>query len=128
MTFKLNAATGSTNRVNKQYLFPVSDAGYPCRDWVYVSADTVAAVTTSGYIDFSANPTDADHEIAKDMLRVGDRIWIYQVGSIADTRSIEDDIAAGVTDLGLAIVLVNAGGVVNLSNDVLSIAGVSYTT
>lgn len=122
MAFKLN---GTTTNVTKMYLFRITGEG-PVRVFGYVTADTVAAVVTSGYIDYSANPSDDDHRVAKDMLRAGDHVWIYQVAAISDSRAIHLDIQAGLTDFGRAIVLTNEGGVVQMSND-LEAATVTYT-
>lgn len=123
MAFKLR---GTGAHQDKKYLYRFGGEA-PTRQWAYVTADTVAAVVTSGYIDFTANPTDQNHELAKDMLRAGDMIWIYQVGAISDARAPHLDIQhGGVADFGMALVLTNEGGVVQLSTDLLA-ATVTYT-
>ena len=79
-------------------------------------------VDGSGYINAG---TDADHKQAVESLRVGDRIWVYQVSAISDTRSLEADIEAGLVDVSLHAVLVNTGTIVDLSDDLLG-ATVTY--
>lgn len=119
MAFKLN---GTGSNTTKKYLFPMAYAG-PLTAWVYVSADTPATVAGSGYITAGTN---ADHDIAINMLRPGDTIYAYQVSSISDDRTIADDIEAGLTDYTKLIVLVNTGSVIDLSDDLYDASGVTY--
>lgn len=112
MAFKLK---GTGTNTTKTYLFPMAYGG-PLTDWVYVSADPATTVDGSGYISDSTD----DGQEALSMLRIGDRVWAYQVASIDDSRSIEDDCKAGVTDLSLHLVLDNTGSVIDLSDDLLS--------
>ena len=117
MAFKMAATNGS----NKQYLFPSSDAGAAVRQWKYVSADAATTVDGSGYI--SSGTSDGDAAIG--MLKIGDLIWAFQVASIADTRVIEDDMKAGISDVSLHVVLDNTGSIIDLSDDILG-ATVTY--
>jgi len=117
MAFKMAATNGS----NKQYLFPRSDAGAAIRDWEYVSDDASTSVDASGYIS-SGTP---DGDAALGMLKVGDRIWLTQVASISDARTIEEDCRAGVSDVALHVVLDNTGSIIDLSDDILG-ATVTY--
>lgn len=119
MAFKLK---GTGSNVTKMYLFPMAYAG-PLTSWVYVSADTPATVAGSGYITAGTNN---DHDTALGMLRPGDTIYAYQVGSIDDSRTIEDDIEAGLTDYTKHVVLVNTGSVIDLSDDLYDASGVTY--
>lgn len=121
MAFKLRGtATGNHSKV---YLQPVAAAAAGgSRQWEYVSADTNLVVEACGYIV----TTTADGQLAYDMLRVGDLIWVYTVASILDTRDIEADKATGITDIGLHAVLRKDSDVVELSADMLG-ATVSYT-
>lgn len=114
MAFKLRG-TGANS--SKMYLFPTSDAAaVGSRQWEYVSADAPATVDGSAYISDSTD----DGDIAIDMLKIGDLIWAYQVGSISDTRSIEDDKSTGITDISLHLVLWNSGTFIDLSDDLLA--------
>lgn len=112
MAFKLS---GTGSNTTKKYLFPYAYAG-PTTMWCYVSADAATTVDGSGYITAGTN---ADHDEAINMLRIGDMVWAYQVASISDSRSIEDDMKAGVTDLSLHLVLDNTGSIIDLSDDLL---------
>lgn len=112
MAFKLK---GTGSNTTKMYLFPLAYAG-PLTDWIYVSADAATTVDGSGYITAGTN---ADHDIAISMLRKGDKIWAYQVASISDSRSIEEDMNMGITDLSLHLVLDNTGSIIDLSDDLL---------
>lgn len=117
MAFKMAATNGS----NKQYLIPQTDAGPMPRQWAYVSADPATTVDGSGYI--SSGTSDGDAAIG--MLAVGDVINSYQVASIDDTRDIEADMRAGITDYSIHIVLDNTGSIIDLSDDVLG-ATITY--
>lgn len=122
MAFKLKSTTGN----GKMYLFQVTNASPGmCRQWAYVTTNTVEAVGASGYIDIDGG--DADDQDAIDKLKIGDLIWVYQVASISDTRTIEEDIAGGLTDVGLCAVLINNGSYVDLSGDLLG-ATVTYSS
>lgn len=113
MAFKM----ASTGGENKQYLYQVTAAGVIPRQFVYVSADAPATVDGSGYITAGTND---DHDAAIDMLSIGDLIWSYQVASISDSRPIEDDMKAGITDISLHAVLDNTGSIIDLSDDLLA--------
>lgn len=111
MSFKGKATTSGSNLSNKTYFWVSQQLGAGLQEWIYVTADTVATVDGSNYIT---------EQRFIDVLQTGDRIWVYQVGSIDDTRDILADIAAGVTDYSLHLVLENTGTVVDLSDDLLS--------
>ena len=115
MAFKGVATTSGANLSNKVYMWKKGNFG-PITEWFYVSADAATTVDGSAYI------TDQDFI---DVLGFGDLIWAYQVGSIDDTRSIADDMKAGITDISLHAVLENTGSVVDLSTDLLG-ATVTY--
>jgi len=102
----------------KMYFWKVSEDGAGMATWRYVSADTVLAVSGSAYID--------DQDFI-DMLknREGDLVQIYQVASIADTRSIKADMRSGITDIGICAILDSDGTVVEMSDDLLA-ATVTY--
>jgi hypothetical protein len=117
MAFKMAATNGS----NKQYLYPKAEAGLCNREWEYVTPDAATAVDASGYI--SSGTSDGDAAIG--MLKIGDRIWSTQVASIDDTRTIEDDCKAGISDVSLHVVLDNTGSIIDLSDDILG-ATVTY--
>lgn len=122
MAFKLRAAVAGTEIVNKQYFFQMVD-GPACRQFVYVTADAPALVESHGYIDTDDGD---DSTQAFNMLREGDMIWVYQVAALDDTRTIEADIAAGLTDKSLHTVLTKTAKALDLSSDEL-VATVTYT-
>lgn len=115
MAFKAAATLADGNVQNKQYLWKALTLGNGIQVWCYVTADTLASVDGSGYI--------TDTEIIP-LLNVGDLILVWRAGAIADTRNIQADLAAGVSDFGLHLVLENTGTVVDLSDDLLAGAGV----
>ena len=120
MAFKARAANGT----NKQYLWKAADYGQGVSLWFYVTADTPAAVAISGYIDGDDNDPDQDMAIAN--LKVGDLIKVYQVASIDDDRTVQEDMEGGIVDISLHAVLINDGSYINLSEDLLA-ATVTYT-
>lgn len=117
MAFKLKSTTGN----NKLYLFQATNASPgACRQWVYVTNDSVEAVGASGYIDIDGG--DANDQEAIDKLKVGDLIWIYSlVNAPVDTRTIEEDMATGIDDIGLCAVAINNGSYVDLTGDMLGV-------
>lgn len=123
MAFKLNATVTSGNIINKQYLYMAIDTGSFGRVWHYVTADAPALVESHGYFD-ADDGADSAQAVAN--LRVGDRIVVYQVAAIADTRTLDADAAAGLTDVSEHIVLTNDGVAVDLSSDILG-ATLTYT-
>lgn len=92
--------------VTKFYLWQWHEGGGGVATWYYVSADTPAVIEQAGYF--------SDEE-ALLTFKEGDRIVAYQVGAIVDTRSIQADIAAGLTTMSEHIVLVNDGSSINIS-------------
>jgi len=102
----------------KMYFWKVSEDGAGMATWRYVSADSVVTVSGSGYI------ADAFF-IAMLKGREGDMVQIYQVGSIADTRSIRADMRSGITDIGLCTILDATASLVEMSDDLLG-ATVTY--
>lgn len=111
MAFKLN---GTSPDVTKQYLYPLFIAG-PVRWFEYVTTDAAATVDGRGYID----NTTADGEIAINMLKVGDMVWVTQVASLTDTSPISTD-KAGASAMSLHMVTENTGSTLNLSNNLLT--------
>lgn len=116
MAFKGKATVGSSNLSNKVYMWRAVNLGAGMSLWIYVSADAATTVDGSNYI------TDQDYI---DVLQKGDLVLAYQTASINDTRSIQDDFNAGISDISLHAVLDNTGTVVDLSNDLLG-ATVTY--
>jgi len=120
MAFNLR---GTSPNVTKMYLQCIADAAAPgSRIYEYVTTDALATVDGSGYIE---NSTD-EGDIALDMLKIGDLIYVYVVGSLDDTRSISEDKATALTDIGLFIVMENDGTAINLSDDILGGAAPVY--
>lgn len=120
MAFKLR---GTGENVTKVYLQVVADAAAPgSRIYEYVTTDAVATVDGSGYID---NTTD-DGKIALDMLKIGDLLNVFVVGSLDDTRSISEDKATGLSDYSQHIVMENDGTAINLSDELHGGSSVVY--
>lgn len=112
MAFKLN---GASPDVTKIYLFPIVDGG-PIRIFGYVTTDTPATVEAVGYIDTADG---ADSEVAFNMLRTGDIIYVFQTTALDDTQPIEDDIGDGLTDFSTHIVTSKSSTQINLSADLV---------
>ncbi|HEX9836343.1 MAG TPA: hypothetical protein VGB90_05770 [Alphaproteobacteria bacterium] len=74
---------------------------HPLKVWHYVTEDTPATVDTAGY--FNAKVAE---------LAVGDLVWVYQATD-------EDNLAAGIADVSLHVVLSNDGTAVDISDDLL---------
>jgi hypothetical protein len=116
MTFKRNAQTNQADgAIYKNYFWCAAYHGEGFKTWYYVSADAPADVEEANYF------LDAIDE-----LEVGDRIVAYQVGAIDDTRSTQADVAAGLTTISEHIVLLNEGGTVNISPQLVNLS-VEYT-
>ncbi|MGF1455188.1 MAG: hypothetical protein ACFB6R_07405 [Alphaproteobacteria bacterium] len=103
---------------NKQYLFPSIHLGQGMNAWVYVTTDSPAVVENCGYFS---------DDLALETMQVGDMLWVYQVAGITDSKTLQEDLAGGLIDLSLHVVLVNTGTVLNLSDDLLA-ATVTYTS
>jgi hypothetical protein len=80
---------------------------HPLKEWMYVTQDTPGSVDSSGYFNGKVNE-----------LGVGDRVWVYQATD-------EDDLATGIVDVSLHVVLTNDGTTVDVSDDILG-ATVTY--
>jgi len=117
MAFKLQPTPSQSNIVGKKYLFPMVEAGVGPRQWGYVTADTAAVASQSGYITASTNK---DHAEAVANMRAGDQVWLYQVAAATDTRALDADFAAGIVALSLHVVVTNDGAVIDLSPDLLA--------
>ena len=112
MAFKKRSTNG-----RKAYFWRAVDMGNGMSVWCYVSADTPAAVEVSGYFD--------DAELIS-TVQVGDEIRAYQVAAIDDTRTVQQDIAAGLTDYSRHLVVTNSGSAIDITPD-LEGATVTYT-
>jgi hypothetical protein len=116
MTFK-GEATAVGKVANKQYFWKSTYLGNGIQEWCYVTADPLASVDGSNYI------TDP---LFIPLLNVGDIVRVWVADAIDDTRNIQQDLAAGVADYGIHLVLENTGTVVDLSEDLLG--GLGGTT
>lgn len=103
---------------SKKYFWRSAEFGNGMSEWTYVTPDAPTAVEVSGYFD--------DAELLAN-LKVGDRIWVYQVGAIDDTRTVQADIAAGFADLSLHAVVNADTAAINVTPDLLT-ATVTYTS
>lgn len=116
MAFKLKSDT-TTGVQNKQYFWNIMAMGAGVQMWGYLTADPAATVDGSGYIT-------AEELIAT--LNVGDLIWVWVADAISDANNHQQDMAAGMADLSLHMVLENTGTVVDLSPDLLGTNQLSY--
>ena len=116
MAFKGVATASGSNLTNKVYMWRAISLGAGIGCWIYVSADAATTVDGSNYITDTA---------FIDVILKGDWILAYQVASIDDTRDIQADFNAGISDLSWHLVLDNTGTVIDLSDDILG-ATVTY--
>ena len=114
MAFKAASTTGN----GKRYLFLGSYFAQNLKEWVYVTTDAPTTVEVSGYLDNTE---------AETLMSPGDRLWVYQVAALDDTRTIQDDIGSGLSDVSLHIVVASDGSGINITPDVLS-ATITYTS
>lgn len=112
MAFK-RAATSGDYTGHKRYFWLIRDLGQNIRWWGYVTADAPATIEISGYF--------SDQECL-DQMKPGDRISIWQVSAIDDTRAnVVDDLAAGFVDFNETFVVASDGSGINVSP--MAIAG-----
>ena len=112
----------STDRsLNKLYLWRSVELGNGLGEYIYVTADANTVVEVSGYFDSD----DIGEHV--ETMRPGDRVWVYTVGAIDDTRSISADIAAALVDVSLHVVLQASGAGISISSDIL-VATITYTS
>lgn len=117
MAFKKQATLGGSNR-RKTYFWCAGDFGNGQKLFHYVTADGPLVVEVSGYF--------ADDEL-ETLCSPGDIIKVFQVAAIDDTRSIQDDIAAGLVDVSEHIVLQSDGSGLQISADLVNNT-VTYTS
>jgi len=115
MTFKLKS-TSTTGIQNKQYFWNIMAMGNGVQLWGYLTADPAATVDGSGYI--------TAQELI-DTLNVGDLVICWIADAISDALNHQQDMALGMADVSLHMVLENSGTVVDLSPDLLG-ANLSY--
>lgn len=112
MAFLRNALSAN---ISKQYFWLFHEGGQGFKTWYYVTDDVQADVEESGYFNDAVDEVD-----------VGDRIVVYQVGALSASRSTRDDVAAGLVTISEHIVLLNEGGVVDISPEIADLS-VEYT-
>lgn len=116
MAFKMKS-TSATLDFNKYYFWSIAELGNGIRHYGYVTADAPGVWEVSGYF------SDAELEF---VLKPGDKISVWQVAAIDDTRNIRDDIAAGFVDFNETFVVASSGSGINVSP--AAIAGsIEYT-
>lgn len=100
MAFKA-AATDTTSNYfgTKKYLWCNVYFGNGNKEWTYVTADAIGTVETAGYL------TEAGF---KATVKPGDRIRIYQVDTISDSRPISDDLL-NIADIHEVMVVGDVG-------------------
>lgn len=84
MAFKA-AATDTTSNYygTKKYLWKVSNDGNAMGVWNYVTTDAIGVIETAGYL------TDAAF---KSTVKPGDKIQIWVVDTLSDSRPISQDL------------------------------------
>lgn len=102
MSFKGQSTDGTKN-----YFFTTDVEGAGLKTWFYVTTDSSTTVAASGYID---------EQKFIDVLDAGDHVWVFQVGSISDSRPIEEDFeTGGLTRMTIHTVASNDGTTVDLT-------------
>lgn len=106
MAFK-RAATSGDYTGHKKYFWLIGELNNGVKHWGYVTADAMATIEISAYF--------SDQECI-DNMRPGDRISVWQVSAIDDTRqTIQDDLAAGFVDFNETFVVASDGSGINVS-------------
>ena len=105
MAFKAKSTSGTLD-YNKRYLWEIANLGNGINHWGYVTADTAAAIDIAGYFS-------GDEQVA--VMKPGDRLTVWNVDGIDDTRSIQDDFAAGMNAIWQTVVMSNDGTTVNVA-------------
>jgi hypothetical protein len=105
MAFKAKVTT-LTFDANKRYFWQIANLGNGINHFGYVSADTAAAMEISGYFN--------DDELEFTM-NAGDRITIWTVDAISDTRSLQDDFFSGLNAIYQSVVMANDGSGVQIA-------------
>lgn len=116
MAFKRASTTASN--ATKQYLWLMADLGAGFKRWGYVTADAPATVEVSGYFGAKADTPG---------MTVGDELIVFQAAAIDDTRSLKEDLAAGLVDISRHFILTSDGSGIELTPD-LEVATVTYTS
>lgn len=128
MAFIKRATTAG--REGKAYLWMAADFGQGMKRWHYVTTDTPAVVEVSGYfrdaeLDGGIGNTALGPTVGA--MQPGDEILVYQVGSLSDARSIQDDIRSQLVDISRHYVVASDGGGVEITPDIES-ATITYTS
>lgn len=140
MAFKHQGTTAGYT--TKFYFWRMADFGNGVSLFGYVSADTVAVIAMYDYFTQGGDTelSGPNHAVGgvegastpggiakRGIMAPGDLLWVWQVAAIDDTRTIQQDIAAGLADVSLHTVLNSLQGTVNISEDLLT-ATVTYTS
>jgi hypothetical protein len=106
MAFK-RAATSGDYTNHKKYFWLIGELNNGVKWWGYVTPDTMATIEISSYF--------SDQECL-DTMKPGDRISVWQVSAIDDTRqTIQLDIGAGFVDFNESFVVASDGAGINIS-------------
>lgn len=105
MAFKAKATT-LTFDANKRYFWRIANLGNGINHFGYVTPDAAGAVEISGYF--------ANEECIS-VMNPGDRLTVWSVDAIVDTRSIQDDFFSGLNAIYETIVLANDGAGVQIA-------------
>jgi hypothetical protein len=116
MAYKKQGTASGTE--TKFYFWHAGYLGNGMSRWLYVTTDTPAVVEVSGYFD------DAELEA---VVKPGDELRVIQVAALDDSRTIQDDIAAGYADESEHRVVSSDGSGLNITPDLLS-ATITYTS
>jgi hypothetical protein len=128
MAFIKRATTAG--REGKAYLWMAADYGQGMKRWHYVTTDTPAVVEVSGYFrdtELDGGIGNAAGGVTLGSMQPGDELWLFQVGSLSDARTIQDDIRSQLVDVSYHVVVASDGGGVDITPDLLS-ATVTYTS
>lgn len=128
MAFIKRATTAG--REGKAYLWQAADFGQGMKRWHYVTTDTPAVVEVSGYFrdtELDGGTGNSAGGASVGSMQPGDEILVYQVGSLSDARTIQDDIRSQLVDISRHYVVASDGGGVEITPDIES-ATITYTS
>lgn len=130
MAFIKGATTAG--REGKKYFWLAADYGQGMKRFHYVTTDTPAVVEVSGYFadaELHGGGTGVGDvaPVTAGICQPGDEIMVFQVGSLSDTRTIQEDIRTQLVDVSRHFVLASDGSGVEITPD-LEVATVTYTS
>ena len=108
MAFKKRSTstTAAGGPGSKAYFWRAAEYGNGMSCWHYVTTDAPTAVEVDGYF--------ADDELVA-LMKPGDKLEVFQVASLDDDRSIQEDFKSGFQDQSLHFVVHSDGNTVNVT-------------